>query len=1667
MRKLKYVLGLFFSFQVAFYSYSQNVHYGDSIRKLDSLGVYELAIDFGQEALGNIKDKTSSDAAWAYYFVGVGYIMEASRQGNYNNIDSIKYYAQRSLKIISNIQSTQILNSKNNFLLAGYNFIKGKYDLSILYYKITIDECKKINFHHTIFLSAYKQIGTINGLLGNSDSSYFYFQQALSINKKYFKSEKDEADIYYQTSLITGLKFEKKIDAALKARDVYGKLYGKYSYQVTKINQSIGNIYSANREYRNALSYFILNTKIYDSLPGIYPENIIQNDLNIIRNYSYVLKLDSAEYFIDNSIRRFRDSNCKDSLLLGQLFFERGNNKKDKRYYLESITAYKNAENVFLTLKDSNYLSFAYSQMGYVYTQLADFKNARESYLNQLKFDTKLFGYYSTEVASAHGSLGLLFQTTGEYKNAMEEYLLEKVIYDKLYPELSFEQADISQSLGMAEFGLQNWDKALEYYSKSLDIFKKMGLGKGIDCALLYGNISLYYNRIGDFQKCIYYEEKICEIYKEVYGIKSSQVASTYNSIGSLSLSLSRFDDSKKYYDYALDILQNSSGENIIDLAKTYEGFGNIYEKLSSLDSSEYYFLKALKIYQSVYPDGNHSVISSYDELANLYWKKDNKKLALETKMKSLQLTKQIYGGETERTANVYMELPLYISNVDSSIAYLSKAENILYKINPNHEYLGECYELIGEKYFEKEDRSKAHDYQMKGLKMSIDAYGEKSWQVASKYARIATLYQNANMYKPSIENFNKAIEVMIEAKGKNSEDVGDLYGYLSQTYQQLAQYETALNYLDKKGSILKSIYDATHIAWADLNSAYASIYSQIGQYRKSIEYDRKGFMIAKNYYNNQSPKLIEFLNDIANSYMAIGRSDTAIYIYNQSLDFLKMIKYEYSFEGASVHNNIGSVYLSFNTQDAKTHFLKSVEILRHIRKQFSAGSELYYGNLSIAYNDLYTSTFSKTDGLLSIAYSDTALMIANTSYPEGHIALAPIFRIAGYNFESVSSYKFANEYYSKALNLFIQKFDSLNRDVIVTLFFLGRTKLRENKYDSAEIYFSKSLSLIHKISNGEIETMPLALVLHNKALAEIMDKKYNEAWLTCSEAIAKKKDDWERLIIIMSDKDREKYFSEIKASINFLGYLALINNSNLPYISQELYNNSIFQKGILLEKTKTNQAILASAKDTTIVQNVSKLSGEKKKLNKLYELSQGQRKENKINIDSLEENIRDLERKLSFAIHRSKENISWKEIQKKLLPNESVVDILHFNKIAKAKIWENSPIETPCVIDSTFYIALIITAETTDKPQLVFLRNGKELDSAYYFHYQQFMTNPKQRLDKDWESYQYFWSAIDSVIGDKKVVYVSPDGVYNKINLETLILPDGNFLSDTKDIRIIGSSKELLERAKPYTKKTKDALLVGNPDFKSNSTLAEKNIPLLASTQTISDAYKYTTRSFEGADVSSLPAAEKEVNIITDLLKKYNYQTTTLTGKAAQESSVKSISSPSILHIATHGFFEKDIKPTSNDISLGVNQNKSIENPMLRSGLLLAGAENTIRGKYNPKDGAENGILTAYEVQQMNLDSTELVVLSACETGLGEVKNGEGVYGLQRAFRIAGAKSIIMSLWKVDDQATQIFMTSFYESWLSGKTKREAFKAAQEVLKKSPRYSHPYYWGAFVMIGE
>jgi CHAT domain-containing protein len=226
-------------------------------------------------------------------------------------------------------------------------------------------------------------------------------------------------------------------------------------------------------------------------------------------------------------------------------------------------------------------------------------------------------------------------------------------------------------------------------------------------------------------------------------------------------------------------------------------------------------------------------------------------------------------------------------------------------------------------------------------------------------------------------------------------------------------------------------------------------------------------------------------------------------------------------------------------------------------------------------------------------------------------------------------------------------------------------------------------------------------------------------------------------------------------------------------------------------------------------------------------------------------------------------------------------------------------------------------------------------------------------------------------------------------------------------------------------------------------------------------------SRGAHGQALDPLPGTQNEIQSVENLLISQGWQVAAYTQQNALEEVLKSVKKPGLLHIATHGFFEPDQASTLGDQA--ADQPAIREDPMLRSGLFFAGANRTLAGQ--PPADLDNGILTAFEATGLNLQGTELVVLSACETGLGHIQSGEGVFGLQRAMQEAGAEAVLMSMWSVPDKETQQLMTLFYTKWLSGESKHEALREAQLELRKEMLATQgddrPYYWAAFVLVGR
>ncbi|MBK7652609.1 MAG: CHAT domain-containing protein [Flammeovirgaceae bacterium] len=417
---------------------------------------------------------------------------------------------------------------------------------------------------------------------------------------------------------------------------------------------------------------------------------------------------------------------------------------------------------------------------------------------------------------------------------------------------------------------------------------------------------------------------------------------------------------------------------------------------------------------------------------------------------------------------------------------------------------------------------------------------------------------------------------------------------------------------------------------------------------------------------------------------------------------------------------------------------------------------------------------------------------------------------------------------------------------------------------------------------------------------------------------------------------------------------------------------------------------------------------------------------DNGIDLNALNGEVEKLEKDISqkselFGQSFDDKKIKYADVQKAIGKNDVAIEVLRY------RYFDHS------FTDSIIYVALYVKNDNA-RPKAIMLPDGSRMETRFFSYYRNSIISKMP----DQYSYKVFWEPIQKGIGTAANVYLSADGVYNLVNLEAIPTPDGRYVIDNANIIMVSNTKDLYLRkvkSKAITA-SKTATMFGNPTY-------------------------YMTASVD-RNISQLPGTEKEVAELQQLLKEKGWVTDEYVKKSASEEQVKELASPRIFHIATHGFYTPAVE--ENDLeTLTESQAEVNENPLLKTGLLLTGGGDVLnKTKYNYN--IESGILTAYEAMSLNLDQTDLVVLSACETGLGQVSNGEGVYGLQRAFLVAGAKVLIMSMFKVDDAATQELILTFYRKWLTTNNMRQSFIDAKKELRVE--YPEPIYWGAFMMIG-
>jgi CHAT domain-containing protein/Tfp pilus assembly protein PilF len=608
---------------------------------------------------------------------------------------------------------------------------------------------------------------------------------------------------------------------------------------------------------------------------------------------------------------------------------------------------------------------------------------------------------------------------------------------------------------------------------------------------------------------------------------------------------------------------------------------------------------------------------------------------------------------------------------------------------------------------------------------------------------------------------------------------------------------------------------------------------------------------------------------------------------------------------------------------------------------------------------------------------------------------------------------------YEKAYSIFSQKNGSRHPSTIGTLNDLATVQAMSGNVKKARKNIDQVLDAKKNIYG---ENHPEYIrALEDRALIEWQENKIQEASNDYKEVLNKTNDYIQKQFASMNEYEKTKFVSILEPRLQRFASFVIAKSEDQPDLLKLLFNNQLNNKALLLSSSSKIRQLILNSGDAKLKNEFNRWLKLKEDLSRAYALTAEELEEDKIDIAALEKNANDVEKNLAkssaeFSEALSSNVITFADVAKKLNADEAAMEIIRINHFDKKFTGDCD------------YAFLIL--KNDGSMSMAKVNNGNTLENEAISSY---IKNIKE-LTNDENSYQLFWQVIEEKIGNTNKLFISPDGVYNQLSILTLKNAEGKYLVDTKNLSLVSNSKEIIILKNNQGKGLlKTASLFGYPDYGKEGYVAD------------------------------LPGTKTEIENISKILKSGGYAVNSKMKLEATEANVKNVN-PGILHIATHGFFLADANAVEGERAVGIEINQAQKNPLLRSGLLLANCEKVLDDTYG-NQSSNNGVLTAYEVMNMNLSKTDLVVMSACETGLGQVVSGEGVYGLQRAFLVAGAKSVIMSLWTVSDDATMLLMTNFYQNMNKGKSKLDAFYLAQKQVKL--KYPEPFYWGAFVMMGK
>ena len=892
-----------------------------------------------------------------------------------------------------------------------------------------------------------------------------------------------------------------------------------------------------------------------------------------------------------------------------------------------------------------------------------------------------------------------------------------------------------------------------------------------------------------------------------------------------------------------------------------------------------------------------------------------------------------------------------------------------------------------------------------KSLKIKKTELDEHHSAIATSYNNLGGVYEAMGDYSQALSYHQKALAIWKKVLGENHPDTATSYNNIGGVYDSMGDYSQALSYYQKALAIRKKVLGENHHVTAASYNNIGSVYKAMGDYPQALSYHQKALAILKKIYGENHRDTALSYNNIGEVYRAMGDYPQALSNHQKALAILKKVLGENQRDTAASYNNIGLVYDAIGDYpQALSNYQKALAILKKVLGENQRDTAASYNNIGLVYDAI-------GDYPQALSNYQKALAILKKVLGENHRDTAASYNNIGLVYDAMGDYPQALSNYQKALAIMKKVLD-------------------ENHPDMAKSY-------------------------HNIALLYNNMGKHSQAYQSIKNAFSNYLNNRK---IVFAGLNNQQKMAYLKANDHYINGLLGItteymrdllkqgNQARFGQVLQETLNSWLAYKGSIIDSEMQLLSFAQTTKNPKVKQQYQELIALQKRYAKLAQaVPQHNQKA------AWQEQVKQLsQEKTQLQYQIAKQDPRYKAVadkQQKKVTAKQIAQLLKSDELYMDFAW----------VGDNYYI-FTISREGT-KFNSISSDNSKTINSlieAFNKHNQRLIDHKKNISKEEMiqlkrgaknilgKLYKLLISdtGLNNNLENKDHLIISPDGALRLLPFEALYnKADEQYLVEQKDIRYISSGRELVRAVEQRNlhAKSPQAVIFANPDFGQAAGHSGKNVDLSAMEEVL---VKSTTRSLPQG---LLPApqlsgtqdeADKIKSILTPSPREY-------LGKNANEAQLFKVKSPKILHIATHGFF------TANSVD-----------PMLQSGLLLANANTS------PANNSDEGIVTALKLStRIDLKGTDLVVLSACETGKVDPNHTDGISGLSKAFIQAGAKDVIMTLWKVDDNQTTPLIERFYQAVNNGQNNySDALRESKKEMANKDR--HPYYWAGFILNG-